>query len=112
MNFDINEKGVALSVPVSTEILNGNNDMTYHDGYDSNNECGPFFDAIQGEKIWESDSDDDEPSLEAAVEEAPANPKAPVITGREIKVMNVNQLKEALKVRKQLTNGKKDVLQG
>ena len=114
VNFDINEAGVALSVPVSTEIPNGNdNYLTYHDGYDSNGECGPFFDAVEGEKIWDSDSNDEEPpSPEAAVEEAPANPKAPVLTEEEIKRMNVNQLKEALKVRKQSTNGKQDVLQG
>ena len=75
VNFDINEVDVALSVPVSAEIPNGNdNYVTYHDGYDSNGECGPFFDAVEGEKIWDSDSNDEEPpSLEAAVEEAPAN---------------------------------------
>jgi len=37
-----------------------NQQFTYHDDYDSNDECGPFFDAVSGEimtskarkKVW------------------------------------------------------------
>jgi len=61
INFDITDAGVALSVPGSTtqQPASKNNENTYRDGYDSNNELGPFFDAVAEEKNDSEEMDDE-----------------------------------------------------
>jgi len=87
VNFDINDAGVALSVPTAT-LTNG---------YDSDDECGPFFDAVSGEASEEeSDGKDETPPAQTETN-LTANPETPPLTEEKIKKMNVVQLKEELK---------------
>ncbi len=55
--FEYNETGVALSVPQTRAQLQFNAKGSYHDGYNSDGQLSPFFDAIMDEA---SDSEDDE----------------------------------------------------
>jgi hypothetical protein len=55
--FEYNGAGVVLSVPQTTAQLQFDAKGSYCDGYDSDGELGPFFDAIMDEA---SDSEDDE----------------------------------------------------
>jgi hypothetical protein len=55
--YECNETGVALSVPQTTAQLQFNARDTYHDGYYSDGELGPFFDAVMVEP---SESEDEE----------------------------------------------------
>jgi len=116
--FEYNEAGVALSVPQTTAQLQFNAKDSYHDGYDSDSELGPFFDAIMDEA---SDSEDDEELPTAAgVESAstlqlptdvPPLPPPPLLTEDAVKRMNVAQLKDELKKQKLTVNGVKLALQ-
>ena len=61
-------------MPIMTTAQNVDNQQsTYHDGYDSNNECGPFFDAVSGE-INDQESND-----KSVANDADANATAPLL---------------------------------
>ena len=75
VNFNVNDAGVALSVPTAT-LTNG---------YDSDDECGPFFDAVSGEASEEeSDGEDETPPAQTETT-LTANPKTPLLTEEKIK---------------------------
>jgi hypothetical protein len=47
VEYDATDTGVMLSIPVTSKIPHAvNNNGTYHDGYDSDGEIGPLFDAV------------------------------------------------------------------
>ena len=70
---------------------------TLTDGYDSDDEHGPFFDAVSGEASEEeSDGEDKTPPAQTETN-LTANPETPLLTEEKIKKMNVVQLKEELK---------------
>ena len=73
VNYDIMEEIVHLSVPVYTESIvpQGINYLNYEDGYDSNGEEGPFYDAVVNE--CDSDTDDDNSPLPPANEQPVGN---------------------------------------
>ncbi len=83
-----------------------------HDGYDSEGELGPFYDAIMDEA---SDSEDDEELPTAAGVEpsstiqlptdVPPLPPPSLLTEVAIKSMNVAQLKDQLKKRELTVSG-------
>ena len=101
IDFNVNNARVALRVPTTT--------LT--DGYDSENECGPFFDAVYGEASEEeSDGEDETPPAQTETN-LTADPETLPLTEEKIKKMNVVQLKEELKKRKKSQNGIKKVLQ-
>ncbi len=59
VQYDATDTAVMLSVPVTSEMSYSNKDNnsgTYQDGYVSDGEVGPFFDAVATQK----DDDDDE----------------------------------------------------
>ena len=104
-------------MPVTTQMhtsLNSNQ-LTYHDGYDSDGEVGPFYDAVANELDSEDEMYDEEEHGEPAVEaiqEDEGAPDTPSLTEEDVNKMTVAQLKEELHKRKQSVNGKKEVLQG
>jgi hypothetical protein len=57
VEYDVTGSGVVLSVPATTEApcSNNNRNQTYQEGYDSDEEVGPFFDAVASQL-----DDDDE----------------------------------------------------
>ena len=75
VDFDFTQEGRHLSVPVvDTSIApQGTDYFQYEDGYDSNNELGPFWNAVEG--LDPDDNDDDivpqEPRLEPPRPEPP-----------------------------------------
>jgi hypothetical protein len=119
--YEYNEMCVALSVPQTIAQLQFNARDTYCDGYDSDCELGPFFDAVMDEP---SESEDEEelptagaPSILLLPTDAPASkqtqppPPPPLLDKDAVKCMTVAQLKEELKKRKLTVNGVKQVLQ-
>jgi len=101
VNFYVTKTGVALSVPIMTTARNVDNQQsTYHDGYDSNDECSPFFNAVSGK------NNDQESNDKSVADDADANanatalplddavPRTQLLMEEEINKMNVNQLKE------------------
>ena len=113
VEYDMNAEGVALSVPVTTQMrmsLNSNQ-LTYHDGYDSDGEVGPFYDAVANELDSKDEMYDEEEHGEPVVEaiqEDESTPDTPSLTEEDINKMTVAQLKEELHKRKQSVNGKKE----
>jgi hypothetical protein len=105
--YECNERDVALSVPQTTAQLQFNARDSYHDGYDSDGELGPFFDAVMNEP---SDSEDEEeltttgaPSMLPLPTDTPpeqTQPPPPLLVEDAKKGMTVAQLKEELKKRK------------
>jgi hypothetical protein len=83
--FEQNEDGVRFSVPV-TESLNMTRNLdesTYNQGYDSDGERGPFYDAVLDEMdLWDqSDCESDDGSIFASpaigvIQRAPPAPEA------------------------------------
>jgi hypothetical protein len=83
--FEQNEAGVRFSVPV-TESLNTTKNLdesTYNQGYDSDGEQGPFYDAVLDEMdFWnQSDCESDDDSIFASpaigvIQRAPPAPEA------------------------------------
>jgi hypothetical protein len=57
ISYEQNEDGVALSVPETTRQLEFTACNSYHYGYNSNGELGPFFGAVLDEL---SDSEDED----------------------------------------------------
>ena len=87
--------------------------ITYHDGYVSNDELGPFFDAVAEEKNDSEEMDDEEADGENLQPEMDTPvPEVPSLSEADVKKMSTKELKDELKKRKLSTNGKKDVLQG
>mmetsp|Transcript_15692 Transcript_15692/g.22367 ORF Transcript_15692/g.22367 Transcript_15692/m.22367 type:complete len:238 (-) Transcript_15692:894-1607(-) len=59
--YSQSQSGVYLSVPLaSTTALKLTFDTDYSQGYDSDGELGPFFDAVEGEEDFEDDDSDDD----------------------------------------------------
>jgi hypothetical protein len=120
--YECNKTGVALSVPLTTAQLQFNARDFYCDGYDSDGELGPFFDAVMDEL---SDTEDEEelptaggapsilllPTNALPSEQTQLPPPPPLLDEDAVKSMTVAQLKEELKKRKLAVNGVKQVLQ-
>jgi hypothetical protein len=125
-------------VPVTTEhvLAKNSNENTYSQGYDSDGEIGPFYDAVSGEKDYSSEEEDDDDAqifppyhIDATPENLEATPRnleaipmisdavpintepLPHLTQFQIMAMTVNQLKEELGKRKLSKNGVKGALQ-
>jgi hypothetical protein len=125
-------------VPVTTEhvLAKNSNENTYSQGYDSDGEIGPFYDAVSGEKDYSSEEEDDDDAqifppdrIDATPENLEATPgnleaipmtsdavpinaePLPHLTQFQIMAMTVNQLKEELGKRKLSKNGVKGALQ-
>lgn len=62
VEYDITDTGIMLSVPVTSEIpyAKNNNSNTYQEGYDSDGDVGPFFDAIVNQKDDEDEEFDED----------------------------------------------------
>ena len=118
--YECNETGVALSVPQTTAQLQFNARDTYRDGYDSDGELGPFFDAVMDEPS-ESEDEEELPTVGAPspillptdvqCEQTQLPPPPPLLDEDAVKSMTVAQLKDELKKRKLTVNGVKQVLQ-
>ena len=76
----VTKEGVAPDPESNDECIPG-------EGPDSDDECGPFYDAVAGEIQEEGESDNDEEELLPA-----ANPVTPSLTEAEIKKMMIAQL--------------------
>jgi len=94
VEYVMNAEGVALSVPVTTQIcmsLNSNQ-LTYHDGYDSDGEVSPFYDAIANEPDSEDEvydeEEDGEPAVKA-IQEDEGTTDTPLLTEEDINKMTV-----------------------
>jgi hypothetical protein len=105
VEYDVTDAGVVLSMPVTTQIpnLGNSNNGTYHEGYDSDGELGPFFDAVANQKDDDDEDYDEHETLHAAgaevsnegiqeemMETVPTNLP-------EFQAMTVAQLKEELR---------------
>jgi hypothetical protein len=124
------QSGVYLSVPLAattthTKSLTFNTD--YSEGYDSDGEIGPFFDAVQGEEEFDDDDSDDdsifffgagfsspavvepEATLPSTVDAADATDSSPP-TKETLMLMTNNALKTMCKDRGLAINGNKQVL--
>jgi len=97
-------------------MSSNSNQLTYHDGYDSDSKVGPFYDAVANEldskdEMYDEEEHGEEPAVKAIQENEGAS-DTQSLTEEDIKKMTVAQLKEELCKRKQSVNGKKKVLQG
>jgi hypothetical protein len=51
-------------MPITSQIPHSNDNMsTYEDGYDSDGQLGPFYDAVANQKDDDDDDDDDEEQM-------------------------------------------------
>jgi hypothetical protein len=112
VEYDVTDDGVVISVPVTSDIpYSNNNNGTYEDGYDSNGQLGPFYDAVCNEK-----DDDDEEFIEE--EQRPLNEVsndsvqqesheiAPEANLPNFQLMTVAQLKDELRKRNLPVHGR------
>jgi hypothetical protein len=61
VEYDVMDDGVVLSVPVTSQIPYANNcRSTSEDGYDSDGQLGPFYDAVAHEKDDDAEDFDEE----------------------------------------------------
>jgi hypothetical protein len=110
------DDGVVLSVPVTSQIPYANNcRSTSEDGYDSDGQLGPFYDAVAHEKDDDAeDFDEEEQELlqEVSNESVEQQPPliAPVADLPNFQLMTVAQLKDELRKHNLPVNGRKEVL--
>jgi hypothetical protein len=117
VEYDVTDTGIMLSVPVTSEIpyAKNNNCNTYQEGYDSDGEVGPFFDAIANQKD-DDDEEFDEDEHTPVLEEASSNNQqqenevTPVVNSTDLQKMTAAQLKDELRKRNLAVNGRKEVL--
>jgi hypothetical protein len=128
------DNGLQLSIPMTTrQEAKHTFKESYNDGYNSNDELGPFFDAVAGEQFDFSDEEEEDSLVSTPVEpmansnapaesgsnyDTPAEPSAinntldtPAINEAAINLITVAQLKEELKKRKLSQSGVKTILQ-
>ena len=55
--YEQTESGKHLSIPVTTTKIYHTFNLNYNEGYDSDNELGPFYDAVVGEEDFDDDDD-------------------------------------------------------
>jgi hypothetical protein len=116
VEYDVTDDGVVISVPVTSDIPNSNNNNgTYEDGYDSDGQLGPFYDAVLNEK----DDDDEEfieeeqrPLNEVSDDSVQQEPHeiAPEANLPNFQLMTVAQLKDELRKRNLPVHGRKELL--
>ena len=116
VEYEVSDTGVVLSVPISSQLpySNNNNEQTYQDGYDSDGEIGPFFDAVAFQLDDEDEVFDEEehaPAPETTNENQQQETEVPPAASiPNFHLMTVAQLKEELRKRNLPVNGRKDVL--
>ena len=119
--FEEAGEGLTLSVPMvrATRDRYDNEDTygTYRDGYDSDGQQGPFFDAVANENNAEVDKDPMESEVDEATPAKKSNTEippamTPTLTEEEVKKMTLNQLREECRKRKLAVGGNKAALQG
>jgi len=134
IGFVETDNGLQLSIPMTTrQEAKHTFKESYNDGYNSNDELGPFFDAVAGEQFDFSDEEEEDSLVSTPVEpmansnapaesgsnyDTPAEPSAinntldtPAINEAAINLITVAQLKEELKKRKLSQSGVKTILQ-
>jgi hypothetical protein len=101
VEYDTTSTGVLLSAPFTSDLPHSNwneNSTQYQEGYNSNGEIGPFFDAVANQR-----EDDDEEEQEKAAEniasEEHDQPIEPAADLPNFYAMNVVQLKDELRKR-------------
>ena len=116
MEYDVLDNRVALSMPVTSQIPYSNNNMsTYEDGYDSDGQLGPFYDAVAHQKDDDDEEFDEEEQMplheisDDSVQQEPPEivPEANLVN---FQLMTVAQLKDELRKRNLPVNGRKEVL--
>jgi hypothetical protein len=117
VEYDTTSNGVLLSVPVTSDLPQANraNCSQYQEGYDSDGEIGPFFDAIENQR-YDNDEifNEEEPERaeENIVNEESEMQQAdePMANLPNYHTMTVAQLKDELRKRNLSVNGRKEVL--
>jgi hypothetical protein len=116
VEYDVTDDGVALSVPVTSQMpYSNNNTSTYEDGYDSDGQLGPFYDAVAHQKDDDDEEFDEEeqiPLHEVSDESVQQEPPeiVPEVNLPNFQLMTVAQLKDELRKRNLPVNGRKEVL--
>jgi hypothetical protein len=116
VEYDVMDDGVVLSMPVTSQIPYANNrGSTSEDGYDSDGQLGPFYDAVAHEKDDDAedfDEEEQEPLQEVSNESVEQQPPliATVADLPNFQLMTVAQLKDELLKRNLPVNGPKEVL--
>ena len=127
VRFNVDREGNTLSIPVekSPEKNAEKNFFNYEEGYDTEDDIGPFWDAVMGEMEDDDDlmqlperTDETRPEAEvipAAAGEGPQPPESGdantvTLTEEILKTMRNSELKAELKKRGLSQNGNKTVL--
>ena len=114
VSYDVTDEGVHISVPVynmPSLAPQGSNYFDFQEGYDSNGECGPFFDAVEDDDDKSEDDDELPPGNESSTNNEPMLEPAIELAEADIKRMTNNELKAELKKRNLSQNGKTEILQ-
>lgn len=117
-SFERSEQGTYLSIPVANDVraLSCTNEDAFDEGYDSDGQHGPFFDAVFDEVPFEHYEEEPVEGRAPAVgSTVPANVAENEVSYTPlseitIQAMTVKNLKDELKKRKQAVGGKKDEL--
>jgi hypothetical protein len=118
VNYECNETGIALSVPVATAQLTFNARDSYGHGYDSDGELGPFYDAVFDEPSESKEEEELASNVPLTNVPTPAVPNdsehaepSPTLDEDTVKRLTISQLKDELRKQKLTVNGVKLVLQ-
>ena len=100
--YEQTDEGVHVSIPVAPVVIPIRTDfnLNYDDGADSDEDVGPFFDAVEGEDV--NDSDDDAELVWSEPEQVPEPPALTgttqettlLVTERHLMLMSNLELKE------------------
>jgi hypothetical protein len=111
--------GAYLTIPETVGLrgINCLNEDAHKNGYDSDGEMGPFFDAVTEEQQFEDYEEEPIFANETVPPPAPGPPQLsepapgpPQLSESVIRQMKVAKLRDALKKRHQMVSGTKEVL--